>query len=133
MQSGKAPGPDGYPIAFFKKNADKLISLLLDMFNDSLDRGALPQTLTEASITLLLKPGKQESDCSSDCPISLLNSDYKILAKVLAIQLESVMSDIIPPDQTGFMKNRHSFSNVRHLLDILFSPASRRRQRWLSP
>ncbi len=81
MQSGRAPGPDGYPIEFFKKFADKLIPLLLDMFNDSLDWGALPQTLTEASINLLLKPGKEDSDCSSYRPISLLNADYKILAK----------------------------------------------------
>ena len=101
MQSGKAPGPDGYPIEFFKKFADKLIPLLLDMFNDSLDRGALPQTLTEASITLLLKPGKEDSDCSSYRPISLLNADYKILAKALALRLESIMPSIISPDQTG--------------------------------
>lgn len=125
MQSGKAPGPDGYPIEFYKKFADKLTPLLLDMFNDSLDRGALPQTLTEASITLLLKPGKEDSECSSYRPISLLNADYKILAKALALRLESVMPSIISPDQTGFMKNRHSFSNVRRLLDLLYSPAVR--------
>lgn len=114
-----------HPIEFLKEFADKLIPLLLDMFKDSLDRGALPQTLTKASITLLLKPGKEESDCSSYRPISLLNSDYKMLAKILAIRLKSVMFDIISSNQTGFMKNRHSFPNVRHFLNILFSPASR--------
>ena len=125
MQSGKAPGPDGYPVEFFKKFADKLLPLLLNMFNDSLDRGTLPQTLTKASITLLLKPGKEESDCRSYRPISLLNADYKILAKALALRLEPIMPNIISPDQTGFMKNRHSFSNIRRLLNILLSPASR--------
>ncbi len=94
------------------------------MFNDSLDWGALPQTLTEASIILLLKPDKDSFDCSSYHLNSLLNVDYKILAKTLALQLESVMPNIISPDQTGFMKNRHSFSNIRCLLDIICSPAS---------
>ena len=83
------------------------------------------QTLTKASITLLLKPGKEDSDCSSYRPISLLNADYKILAKALALRLESVMPSIISLDQTGFMRNRHSFSNIRRLLNILFSPASK--------
>ena len=88
MQSGKAPGPDGYPTEFYKKFVDKLAPLLLRMFNDSLDRGALPQTLPEASITLLLKPGKEQTDCGSYRPISLLNVDSKILAKVLALRLK---------------------------------------------
>lgn len=52
MRSGKSPGPDGYPIEFFKTFSNKLSVLLLDMFNDSLSRGSLPQTLTEPSITL---------------------------------------------------------------------------------
>lgn len=66
--------------------------------------GALPQTLTEASITLLLKPDKESSDCSSYRPISLLNVDYKILAKALALLLEPVMPNILSPNQTGFYK-----------------------------
>lgn len=33
MNSGKAPGPDGIPIEFYKKFKQKLAQLLLDMFN----------------------------------------------------------------------------------------------------
>ncbi|KAJ4921827.1 hypothetical protein JOQ06_024653, partial [Pogonophryne albipinna] len=123
IQSGKAPGPDGYPIEFYKTCIDKLTPLLLRMFEDSLDRGTLP--LTEAVVIVLLKPGKDNSECSSYRPISLLNVDYKILAKILAIRLESVTPNIISLDQTGFMKGRYSFSNIRRLLNILLSPASK--------
>lgn len=83
MQNGNAPGPDGYPIEFYKKFSDKLLTILLNMLNDSLFHGSLPQTLTEASITLLLKPGKDSTKCVSYRPISLLNCDVKILAKAL--------------------------------------------------
>lgn len=124
MQNGKTSGPDGYPIEFFKKFSNKLSALLLDMFNDSLSRGSLPQTLTEASITLLLKPGKINTECGSYRPISLLNSDLKILAKALALRLETTMHDVISEDQTGFILGRHSFTNVRRLLNIIHSPAS---------
>ncbi|KAG7522338.1 hypothetical protein JOB18_019938 [Solea senegalensis] len=90
MQSGKAPGPDGYPIEFYKKFSTKLAPLILEMLNDSVGTGALPRTLTEASITLIPKPGKDKTQCGSYRPISLLNSDIKILAKILARRLESV-------------------------------------------
>jgi len=124
MQSGKAPGPDGYPIEFFKTFSNKLSIILLDMFNDSRSRGLLPQTLTEASIFLLLKPGKDSTECGSYRPISLLNNDVKILAKALALRLETTMHDVISIDQTGFISGRHSFTNIRRLLNIIYSPAS---------
>uniref|UniRef100_A0A3B4VI77 Reverse transcriptase domain-containing protein n=1 Tax=Seriola dumerili TaxID=41447 RepID=A0A3B4VI77_SERDU len=124
MQSGKAPGPDSYPVEFYKRFSSKLAPLLLEMFNHSLDQGSLPQTLTEANITLLLKPGKNAVDRGSYRPISLLNGDVKILAKLLAIRLDNVMMDIILPDQTGFIRGRHSFSNIRRLLSVVHSPAS---------
>ncbi|KAG7493595.1 hypothetical protein JOB18_012645 [Solea senegalensis] len=120
MQSGKAPGPDGYPIEFYKKCSTKLAPLILEMLNDSVGTGALPQTLTEASITLIPKPGKDKTQCGSYRPISLLNSDIKILAKVLARRLESV-TDMIPAAAPA--KLSEQISNVTH------SPHNRRRSR----
>lgn len=94
------------------------------MFNDSLSRGSLPQTLTEASITLLLKRGKDSTEYGSYRPISLLNCDVKILAKVLTLRLETTLHDVISADQTGFISGRHSFTNIRRLLNIIHSPGS---------
>ncbi len=65
MQSSKTPGPDGYPVEFYKAFAHKIAPLLLKMFTNSLENVKLPQTLTEAFITLILKPGKDPSMCSS--------------------------------------------------------------------
>ncbi len=45
--------------------------------------------------------------------------DTKILAKILAIRLESILPTIINPDQTGFVKGRSSAHNVRRLLNII--------------
>lgn len=121
MQSGKCPGPDGFPTEFYKKNSLKLSLLLKAVFEDSLDLSILPPTLRQASISLLLKKGKDPLNCSSYRPISLLNVDIKILAKVLALRLESVLPTIISSDQTGFIKNRQSFFNVRRVFNILYS------------
>lgn len=56
----------------------------------SLNNGSLPSSLRQASTSLLLKPDKNPLECGSYCLISLLNVDVKILAKILALRLETV-------------------------------------------
>lgn len=109
MQCGKCPGPDGYTAEFYKKFLHKLAPILIDMFNESFESLKLPQTLTQASISLILKKNKDLLFCASYRPISLLNVDFKLLSKLLAVRLESTLPSIISPDQTGFIINRHSF------------------------
>ena len=123
MQNNKAPGPDGFPVDFYKKFSAQLAPLLLDMFNDSLKNGTLPPTLRQASISLILKKGKKAEDCSSWRPISLLNADVKLLAKVLANRLDPCLPGIVSIDQTGFIRGRQLSSNIRRLLNIVLSPA----------
>ena len=94
------------------------------MFKYSFEQTALPKSLTKALITVLLKPGKDPVDCSSYRPISLLNVDVKILSKILASRINTIISDIISNDQTGFVRGRHSFINIRRLLNVVHSPAS---------
>lgn len=56
MQSG--PRPDSLPAEFFKTFSGQLAPLLLNMYNESFDLTCLPQTLREASISLILKKDK---------------------------------------------------------------------------
>lgn len=113
MQSGKSPGPDGFPAEFFKKFSEPLSPLLLSVFNESSVTLSLPVSMRQAIISLLLKKDKNPLNCSSYRPVSLLNADAKIFAKVLAKRLERVVPTVVSPDQTGFVKNRQSFFNIR--------------------
>lgn len=122
MKSGKAPGPDGFPIEFIKKFSFKLTPLLKNVYTEALERKTLPPTMTQATISVLLKKGKDPLKCESFQPVSLLCCDYKILTKVLASRLESVMHTMIHPDQTGFITGRQLFGNIRRHFNILYSP-----------
>lgn len=74
----------GFRSNFSKHLLVNLAPLLLSVFNESLESGSLPPTLTQATIALLLKKGKNPTSCSSYRPLSLLNADVKVLAKVIA-------------------------------------------------
>lgn len=62
--------------------------------------GKLPSSLTEATIITLPKEGKNQLEVTSYRPfISLLCSDVKILAKVLAAQLKNNLKTTFGPIQ----------------------------------
>ena len=69
--------------------------------------GEMSITQKCAVITLIHK-GKQllGDDLNNWRPISLTNSDYKLLAKSLAIHLSSTVSNIVNEDQVRFLKGR---------------------------
>lgn len=121
INSGKALGPDGLPIEFYKTFQKRLLTPLLSMFNESLNNGTLPPTLRLATIILILKPGKIPTNCSSYRPISLLGVDTKILCKVLAKRLDPYIPSLVHSDQNGFVQSCHGFHNIRRVLNIIHS------------
>lgn len=65
LQSGKSPGPGGFPAEFYKTFWKQLAPHLLQMFTESYNLGTLPHTLHQACISLLLKKGKDPLSCGS--------------------------------------------------------------------
>lgn len=119
MNSGKAPGPDGLPLEFYKEFKSRLVQPLLDMYNESYEQGMLLDSLRIATITLLLKPNKCPTECSSYRGISLMGCDTKILCKALARRLDKHLPKLISDDQQGFVRNGQGYHNIRRVLNIL--------------
>ena len=118
LPSGKSPGLDGFPIEFYKTFWPEIKPIFMGAVNH-IWTGMIPQFWNCASISLLLKKGKDPSECTSYRPISLLNADYKIVAKAFAQRLEKMLPKIIHCDQAGFVKARYGCDNVRRTLDII--------------
>uniref|UniRef100_A0A8C5LLZ2 Reverse transcriptase domain-containing protein n=1 Tax=Leptobrachium leishanense TaxID=445787 RepID=A0A8C5LLZ2_9ANUR len=108
MKAGKSPGPDGLPVEYYKHFAQDLSPRMLSVFNSvGADASFHPHTI-EATIAVIPKPGKDGSECKNYRPISLLNADAKIFAKLLAERLKPFLPKLVRPDQVGFIPGREA-------------------------
>ncbi|XP_063315782.1 vomeronasal type-2 receptor 26-like [Pelobates fuscus] len=107
-KTGKAPGPDGFPVEYFKKLGHILIPYLTKALNGIRDGHAFHRETLAATITVIPKPGKNTEQVGNYCPISLLNTDVKLFSKILARRLQTQMTRLIHPDQTDFIPGREA-------------------------
>uniref|UniRef100_A0A8C5MBV1 Reverse transcriptase domain-containing protein n=1 Tax=Leptobrachium leishanense TaxID=445787 RepID=A0A8C5MBV1_9ANUR len=73
-----------------------------------------------ANIALIPKEGKDPTAVESYRPISLINYDVKVLAKVLAARLSPLLQLLVHPDQVGFVPNRQLYDNTRRNVDLIW-------------
>ncbi len=71
-----------------------------------------------AIIILLFKKGNTKL-LGNYCPISLTNSDYKILAYILTSRIENHLTEIISVNQTAYMKGRFIGCNIHSIQDAI--------------
>ena len=63
-------------------------------------------------ISGILKPGADPLAAAGYRPITLLNTDYRLLARVLADRLQPALQSSVSPCQTAFLKGRRSGANI---------------------
>ena len=119
MQNSKSPGSDGISTEFFKIFWQDLKTYYTKSINYSFEQQNLTDLQKQGLITLLPKPDKDLKNLSNWRPISLLNVDYKIATKSIANRIKHVLSSIISPSQTGFIKGRYIGENIRLICEIL--------------
>ena len=113
MKNGKSPGSDGIPIEFYKFFWDEIGSTFCNIIKDEFEENhQLNSSQRIGIIRLISKTGKNETDLKNYRPISLLNTDYKIIAKCIANRLKQVLPHIIHEDQTFGIKGRSIQDNL---------------------
>jgi len=118
MESNKSPGFDGLTTNFYKHFWPILGAELTRVYNYSFYNGLLTVSQRWGIITLLFKKGDR-TQLKSWRPVTLLNTDYKILTKALANRLQPVLPLIVSSDQTASIKGRTINDNTRLLHDVI--------------
>ena len=114
----KSPGHDGLPYEFYHKFFDLIGNDLLGVFNEVFCTGRLSRSQRMGIITLIPKSGDKE-DPANWRPITLLNSDYKILSKVLQVRLSKILPSVINEFQSCGVPGRSIHSNLYIVRDII--------------
>ena len=119
MARRKAPGLDGLPMEFYIKFWPILGSDLVDVLNSCVDSGCLSLSQRRGVISLSFKKGDR-LDPKNWRPISLLNVDYKLAARVIAGRLLKVIHLVVDKDQTCGVPGRYIGENVALLRDVVY-------------
>ena len=119
FKNGKTPGTDGLTAEFYKFFWLDIKGYLLASIRFALENGIMSLEQRRAIISLLPKKEKNRIFLKNWRPISLLNVDYKILAKALANRLTKYLPRLIDEDQTGYVKQRFIGNNIRIIEDIM--------------
>ncbi|SGY60042.1 BQ5605_C007g04374 [Microbotryum silenes-dioicae] len=87
--SGRSPGPSGIPYELFKALPTYFAPKLLDLFNSIWEGGKMTASLAEGLVRLLPKnkPGANLKSLGAYRPITLRETTYKVLSKVLVALL----------------------------------------------
>ena len=107
----EAPRPDGMSAIFFHKHWDiiglSITNMVLNVLNSN-----MPMTKINKTNIALIPKTNRPSKMVEFRPISLCNTTYKLISKVLANRLKPILPSIITENQSAFIPNRLILDNV---------------------
>ena len=119
MKKNSSPGFDGLTVSFYRTFWPLLGKWVLSSINDAFSEGQFTTDQRRGIIKLLPKRNKPPNRVANLRPISILNVDFKLLTKLLAVRMRDVMPSIIQPDQNGFIKHRYLGNNVLDIYSLM--------------
>ncbi|KAG6695250.1 hypothetical protein I3842_09G087800 [Carya illinoinensis] len=111
MRRDKTPGHDGYTMAFCQDCWEIGRVEVMEVFHEFYDYQKFEKSLNATFISLIPKR-LGASELKDFRPISLVSGIYKIISKVLANCMSTVMEKIISKSQNAFARGRKIIDSV---------------------
>ena len=111
-----APGPDGIPYSFLKHHWSTFGPILLKSWQHSLKFDILPPSHKVSYLRLIPKAGKDARVINNLRPITLSNTDHKLITKTYSKKLTELVADCIGQEQTAYIPGRLINDNIRAML-----------------
>ena len=111
MEGDKAPGLDGFSLAFYHHCWEVVKRDVLAVFEEFYQHSKFEKSLNATFIALIPKKNGA-SNIRDFRPIGLVGSVYKIFAKVLANRLKEVLDQLISESHNSFMGGRQILDSV---------------------
>jgi len=125
-KNGSATGMDSYPYELWKKLISEhkkrtkknipsfnITRMLMEILQDIQMHGVDTRTNFTLGWMCPIYKKKDPNEISNYRPITLLNTDYKILTKAMALQLMEKATTIVHEDQAGFILEQSIFNHIR--------------------
>ena len=119
IKKGKSPGSNGYTSTFFKYFWNRLGPFLYRAFYFCFQTNQMVPSHREGIVTMIPKAGKSPDNLKAWRPITLLNTDFKIISMAIAARLQSVIGKLTDPCQTAYIRGRFIGENTRLVYDVI--------------
>ena len=118
MSSNKSPGPDGFTCEFFKETWSTVGHDFVVAIQSFFKTGFLPKGVNSTILALIPKM-KEVAFMKDYRPISCCNVLYKVISKLLANRLKTILPKFIAPNQSAFVKDRLLMENLLLATEII--------------
>ena len=110
--TNKTLGPDSLIGEFYQTFREALTPVFLKLFQKAAEEGVLPNSFCKATISLIHKTTKISPKREYYRPITLMNTDTKILNKIPANRIQQYIKRIVHHNQMGFISGVQGFFNI---------------------